>query len=399
MQATLFDDIHPPKNTSLSISAGAKKMLSKNQLAFNKLTQKIEKLLKEIDRKKYQFDEALKLYASQLYPAQLKVLEARNKLITTLWEIYCSKKLSKANQRHLKQLLLFHLEESFAQHTTVPSKELLDIFYAFNGISYEQAQQEEANRMAEQMKAMFTNFKMDTEGLDVQDEAAMAAKLKEFQQQIEKEETAQEEKRNQREAKKKKSPKQEAYEKLQQAAQDAKQKNIGSIYRQLAKIFHPDLEQDAEKKVAKEILMKELTCAYESKNLHALLSLELKWIYKESSHLETLADDKLSVYLQLLKEQAYNLGFEKREIYQQPQYTVLAQQFGLAIQTEPLQVVQQQVISETVTARSIEEAIVSLKSDKALKHVNSMIKQWKEDMEYAPYDVAEEEEILRMFFG
>lgn len=397
MQAALFDDTNPPKNTSLNIRGGTKKQLSKNQLAFNKLTQKIEKLNKEIERKKLQFDAAVKMYATALYPAQLKTLEARNKLITTLWEIYRSKKLSKANQRNLKQVLVFHLEESFAQDTTEPSKELRDIFSALNGISYGQAQQEEAEMMAKQMKAMFANFKMDTEGLDVTDEAAMAAKLEEFQQQIEMEEAAQEEKRNKRNAKKKKSKKQEEYEKLQQAVQDAKQKNIGSIYRQLAKIFHPDLEQDAEKKVAKEILMKELTSAYESKNLHALLSLELKWIYKESSHLETLADDKLSVYLQLLKEQVNNLENEKQGIFQQPQYSVLAQQFGPAIQSRPLVIVQQQVEQETAIASSFEEDIVDFKSDKGLRYVDRMLKQWKTEMENDAFD--DEEEMFRMVFG
>jgi len=397
MQAALFDDTNPPKNTSLNISGGTKKQLSKNQLAFNKLTQKIEKLNKEIERKKLQFDAAVKMYATALYPAQLKVLEARNKLITTLWEIYRSKKLSKANQRNLKQVLLFHLKESFAQDTTEPSKELQDIFSALNGISYGQAKKEEAEMMADQMKAMFANFKMDTEGLDVADEAAMAAKLEEFQQQIEMEEAAQEEKRNQRNAKKKKSKKQEEYEKLQQAIQDAKQKNIGSIYRQLAKIFHPDMEQDAEKKVAKEILMKELTAAYEAKNLHTLLSLELKWIYKESSHLDTLADDKLSVYLQLLKEQVNNLENEKQGIFQQPQYSVLAQQFGPAIQSRPLVIVQQQVEQETAIASSFEEDIVDFKSDKGLRYVDRMLKQWKAEMENDAFD--DEEEMFRMVFG
>lgn len=397
MQAALFDDTNPPKNTSLNISGGTKKQLSKNQLAFNKLTQKIEKLNKEIERKKLQFDAAVKMYATALYPAQLKVLEARNKLITTLWEIYRSKKLSKANQRNLKQVLLFHLKESFAQDTTEPSKELKDIFSALNGISYGQAKKEEAEMMADQMKAMFANFKMDTEGLDVTDEAAMAAKLEEFQQQIEMEEAAQEEKRNQRNAKKKKSKKQEEYEKLQQAIQDAKQKNIGSIYRQLAKIFHPDMEQDAEKKVAKEILMKELTAAYEAKNLHTLLSLELKWIYKESSHLDTLADDKLSVYLQLLKEQVNNLEYEKQSIFQQPQYSVLAQQFGPAIQSRPLVIVQQQVEQETAIASSFEEDIVDFKSDKGLRYVDRMLKQWKAEMENDAFD--DEEEMFRMVFG
>ncbi len=397
MQATLFDDINPSKNTSLNIRGGAKKLLSKNQLAFNKLTQKIEQLNKEIERKKLQFDAALKMYATELYPAQLKTLVARNKLIVTLWEIYQSKKLSKANQRQLKQVLLFHLGESLEQHTTEPSQELQGIFSALNGISYNDAKKAEAEMMADQVKAHFARMKIDIDGLDLEDEAAMAAKLAELGQQIEMEEARQEEKRNQRKAKKKKSHKQEEYEKLQQALQDAKQKNVSSIYRQLAKIFHPDLEQDAEKKVAKEILMKELTAAYESKNLHALLSLELKWIYKESSHLETLADEKLSVYLQLLKEQVSNLEYEKQGIFQQPQYVVLAREFGPDIQLKPLEIVQQQVLSETKVAQSFEEDIADFKSDKALKHVNSMIKQWKADRENDAFD--EDEEMLRFLYG
>jgi hypothetical protein len=397
MQTTLFDDINPPKNTSLNIKGGTKKQLSKNQLEFNKLTQKIEKLNKEIERKKLQFDAALNMYATALYPAQLKVFEARNKLIITLWGIYRSKKLSKPNQRQLKQVMVFHLQESFAQHVIEPSKELQDIFSALSGVSYEQAKRDEAEMIEDQMKAHFARMKVDIDGIDLKDEAAIVAKLAEYKQQIEIEEAAREEKRMKRKVKKTKSNKQEEYEKLQQAVQDAKQKNIGSIYRQLAKIFHPDLEQDAEKKVAKEILMKELTAAYEAKNLHTLLSLELKWIYKESSHLETLADDKLLVYLQLLKEQVSNLAYEKLSIYEQPQYGVLVQQFGPAIQSNPIEVVQQQVNMETATATSFEENIVDFKSDKALRYVDMMIRQWKEEMYNASLD--EENEIFSRFFS
>ena len=143
--------------------------------------------------------------------------------------------------------------------------------------------------------------------------------------------------------------------------------------------------------------MKELTSAYESKNLHALLSLELKWIYKESSHLETLADDKLSVYLQLLKEQVSNLEYEKKGIFQQPQYSILTQQFGPDIQTKPIEIVQQQVNIETATVRSFEEDIIDFKSDKGLRYVNMMIQQWKEERENEAFD--DEDEMLRMFFG
>src|ERR1019366_7589077 len=50
-------------------------------------------------------------------------------------------------------------------------------------------------------------------------------------------------------------------ERMRQAEQ-IRNKSIASVYKQLAKVLHPDLEPDAGRKQAKGTLMQELTAAY-----------------------------------------------------------------------------------------------------------------------------------------
>ena len=181
---------------------------------------------------------------------------------------------------------------------------------------------------------------------------------------------------------------------MQKAVDEMKQKHISTIYTQLAKLFHPDLEQDEDKKVDKEILMKELIAAYEAKNLHALLMLELKWIHKETDHLESLTEEKLAIYLQILKEQAGNLDYQRNSIFQQPQYAVLANEFGFSVQRYPVEIVQKEVKNIENTVKQFESDIKDFESPMALRHVKEMLKQWKQNQR--EFD---EDELMDIFFG
>ncbi|MGF2414308.1 cell envelope integrity TolA family protein [Ferruginibacter sp.] len=383
------------KAQSLIITKKGKQKLSKNQEAFNKLTQKIEKLQKDIVRKQQQFNLALKIYGQELYPAQLKLLQVRYELIIVLWDIYKSNKLSKTDQRHLKNVLQFHLQQYFMQADTEPDEVLQNIFSEVEGISYEKMMQQEKEKEFAQMQEVFAKMKMDIDELDIDDEAALAKKMAEARQKMEALRRAKEEKYKQQQAKKNKTAKQAAFEKMQQAVAEMKQKNISTIYKQLAKLFHPDLEQEAERKIEKEILMKELTAAYEAKNLHTLLMLELQWIHNQSDHLESLTDEKLNIYLQILKEQAARLENEKNNILQQPQYVALANQFGFEVQQYPVQMVQQRVKNVQDITRDFESDVAGFKSDVALRYVKKMLQHWQQQQK----ELNEEEEIIRMLFG
>jgi hypothetical protein len=386
--------INSAQPQSLVITKAGKQKLSKNQEAFNKLTQKIEKLQKDIAKKQLQFDLALKIYGNELYPAQLKMLAQQYKLIIALWHIYLSNKLAKPDQRHLKNVVQFYLKEYFLQTDIEPDGILQNIFSQLEGISYDKMMQLEKEKEWAEMQEVLKAMEVDAEGLDIDDEAAVAAKLAEARQKMAAMQAEQEEEHKQRQQQKNKTAKQLEHEKLQKTIAEMKQKNISTIYKQLAKLFHPDLEQDVEKKVEKEILMKELTAAYEAKNLHALLTLELRWINKESDHLETLTDEKLAIYLQILKEQATNLEWEKKDIIQQPQYAVLVNQFGYTVQKYPVEMVQQQLKTAQTIARDFEDNITNFTSAFALRHVKEMLKQWK----LQEQELDEQEEIMRMLY-
>ena len=395
MQQNLFENYQPQKPQNLAIAKKGKQKLTKNQESFNRLTQRIEKLQKDIEKKQTQYDLALGIYSKEYYPAQLKMLENRQTFIIVLFEIYKKNKLSKPNKRHLKELLKFHLQEYFDQSDIEPGKELQDIFSELESISYDKAMEEADEEMNAYYEEMLKKMNVDIAGIDLKDEAAVAAKLAEARHRMEALQEENIERERKRNAKKSKTAKQIEFEKIQQAVKENKQKNISTIYKQLAKLFHPDLEQDTDKKVEKEILMKELTNAYEAKNLHALLMLELKWIHKENDHLESLTDEKLLIYLQILKEQAMDLEHEKNTIMQQPQYAVLVNNFGFKLHNQPVEFVKEQVKNVQALTLNMESNIRNFKSDLALRFVNELIKQWKKRED----DLDDEEEFLRLIYG
>ena len=117
---------------------------------------------------------------------------------------------------------------------------------------------------------------------------------------------------------KKKSKKQLEKEELKKQEEAIQNKSIRSIYISLTKILHPDTETDEVLKKEKEELMKAVTAAYEQKDLSTLLRLEMEWVYKTSEHLEKLAEDKLKIYISVLKERVSELELEKHMLYRNP---------------------------------------------------------------------------------
>lgn len=104
--------------------------------------------------------------------------------------------------------------------------------------------------------------------------------------------------------------------------------NIGAIYRRLAKVLHPDLEPDPDKRPRKSALMQEVTAAYASQDLHTLLRLELEWIHREESAHAHMTDEKLDAYSQLLRDQVADLEAEAAALPYSPKYQPLVQEVG-----------------------------------------------------------------------
>ncbi len=121
----------------------------------------------------------------------------------------------------------------------------------------------------------------------------------------------------------KKTKRQQDKEAKEKLAAEARAKNINTVYRQLAHLFHPDLEQDPELKSKKERLMKELTAAYEAGDLHTILGLELRWLQNHDGDISRLSDDKLQAYTAALEEQSTEIQAEICVLAHHPRFTPL----------------------------------------------------------------------------
>ncbi len=106
--------------------------------------------------------------------------------------------------------------------------------------------------------------------------------------------------------------------------EEAKKRDFKTLYKQLAKALHPDLEIDPLLKSHKETWMKRLTSAYSNGDLHDMLRIEMEWLGEEAGNLAKAGDDKLKVYCTVLKEQIASLKDQTAMLIHEPQYGPLS---------------------------------------------------------------------------
>jgi hypothetical protein len=309
--------------TGLIIGKQQTSLLSKQQQAFNKLVKKIEKLRLELVQVNKSLDEKLDFYQKHIYPLEQQLTELNIETTKLLYRFFKDKKLlSKKEKMTVGQIIAARLNGIFQFKNGEPEDELKEIFKAVQGISYEEAAEEDFRNMKNEMEGMFEQFGFEMNFDDLHSKMTQEEIIKkamEMQEKFKQQAADKDKDQNKR----KKTKKQQEKEERERQLEEARTKNIGSIYKQLAKIFHPDLEQNEDQKQQKEELMKKLTIAYENKDLHTLLSLELAWIQKEENNPDKLTDDKLSIYNEVLKEQVYELEEEINQTLQHPRYESL----------------------------------------------------------------------------
>lgn len=330
----MWNDGHKkPASKSLIIGKRQKEVLSKQQQAFNRLIKKIEKLRQELEQTAAALNNKLDFYAKHIYPVQQQLNGLRKECTRLLYRFFKTKKLStplsKKEKSYLKEVIAIQLNTIFSFEKEEPEDEFKEIFKAVEGMSYEKAAERDFTDMKEEMQHMFRQFGFNMDFDDINSKMTqeeVIGRMAEMQAQLEQHAATNEQKFTHRK-KTKKQLEREAKEKL---IEEARAKNISTIYKQLAKAFHPDLEQDAELKIQKEELMKQLTAAYENKDLHTLLRLELSWIHKEENDPDKLSDEKLAIYNQVLKEQVQELEDEITMLIDHPRYQPLQTFVGFA---------------------------------------------------------------------
>lgn len=123
---------------------------------------------------------------------------------------------------------------------------------------------------------------------------------------------------------KKKSKKQLEREQKRDEVDAVKAKSFSALYKQLAKMLHPDGERNEQMREKKTEWMKKLTVAYKSKDIQTLLLLELEWLRTEKNEAQRLSDEKLEYMNAMLSEQVKEAERQLEALIFDPRYRILA---------------------------------------------------------------------------
>jgi hypothetical protein len=120
-------------------------------------------------------------------------------------------------------------------------------------------------------------------------------------------------KRKQR-PRRKKTARQLAKEQREQEEESRISRSIQAVYRQLVRALHPDREQDPEQHRRKADLMQDVTVAYKNRDLLQLLELQLKVEQINQDEINSISEERLKYFNQILQRQSQELKQEIGEI-------------------------------------------------------------------------------------
>ncbi|MEO8599830.1 MAG: J domain-containing protein [bacterium] len=276
--------------------------LSRAQKLFNKLIKKID-----VQRQKLRaWQTAIPLYqqkhAGEFAPLMETYNQHRTQLVALFDRAYQDKIFSKTDREKLADIISHIASELLAQKDDL---ELKSIFNKYNEDDFDT----QSDEVKAEVKAMMAEmFGMEIEGdIDLNDPETMFRMMAEKAQ---KEHEAQEAIQQDQVSKRKKSAKQLAKEaKLEEEEKNISQ-SIREVFRKLASALHPDREQDTAEHKRKTDLMQRVNVAYGNKDLLKLLELQLEVEQIDQSMINTISEDRLKHYNQILTEQSSELEFE-----------------------------------------------------------------------------------------
>jgi len=325
-QASLFTTAISgrPERAGLILISQPSRPLTKAQRAFNRLIARIEELRARLDAETRSLDAALAYYGEHLHPRIQQQKTLRKDLIRALAAYLDDTRLKRKTEREaLRMILAEQMNEVILEDGPLKDDDLRAVFERVHGVDIERLERDEMKEMRSAMEDIFGDFGIEMDFSDLRpgmSDEEFAAKAAEMAARMR---HKAEEERSFGPQSRRKSKRQLENEERTQHAEEVRKKGIATIYKQLAKVLHPDLEPDAERRQHKVALMQELTAAYRNNDVHTLLRLELEWIHKEENDLDRLTDEKLAIYNQVLKQQAAELQHALAVLPHHPRYRPL----------------------------------------------------------------------------
>lgn len=279
--------------------------LSRAQKLFNKLIKKIDMQRQQLRAWQTTIPLYQQKHASEYAPLMETFNQHRTRMVYLFDRAYHDKIFSKTDREKLADLISNIAGELL---TGNGDPELKSIFNKYNEADFDTQGEEvkaDVKAMLEQM------FGMEIDGeIDPNDPEAMlrlmAEKAQQMHEQHEREAAAQQASGNKR----KKSAKQLAKEARLEEEEKNISQSIREVFRKLASALHPDRELDAAERTRKTDLMQRVNVAYGNRDLLQLLELQLEVEQIDQTMINTIGEDRLKHYNQILTEQSSELELE-----------------------------------------------------------------------------------------
>src|SRR5215471_5649757 len=291
---------------SLVPTAAAVRPLTKAQETFRVLRAKVESLREAVDAEKQELDRTLSFYAEEVVPRIARQTALQKDLVRAVApyvnKTFFPRKEERIEFREFTRQLLAEIAN---WERGLIDDDLREIYNAVHGVGYAK---DEGKTIAA-VKAALAQTLAEA-GLDVDfGELESATSEAEFMARAEALiARARKMKEAEAEAAQCAEHGRHATEDEQlRAEEEFRKRSIANIYKQLARVLHPDLERDTERQKYKVQLMQELTAAYRQNDLHTLLRLEMQWIENEGGDIDRLTEEKLGVYNAVLTDQVRGL--------------------------------------------------------------------------------------------
>lgn len=298
-----FDMFLDQEKMMIPVIPKGRKKLSGAQTTFNRLNKKIAKLKMIIDElpqrehviKKYFDENSFRLFEQE---AQLT-----DELLCNLDRVYKTARLTKKEKSYLPELILDECEHLDDLPFDEKRREALEaIRQDYIQISTGLSQEEIHKQGLESMLSFCEMF-----GLTPTEDMKNAKNPEEFFQAVYEAKRLVGEQEKQNSSKKKKLSKREIEKEIQA---EKTWKSIRGIYLELVKELHPDKEADETQRLLKEERMKQLTKAYQEKDLASLLRMQINWLEESAKEPIDQTDDVLKQYNKVLQAQVDRLEQE-----------------------------------------------------------------------------------------
>lgn len=300
-------------------AAAANRPPTRAQAAFRSLLARVESLRQAIDAEERELDDTMSFYAAEVVPRLVKQTELQKQLVRALAP-YLNKTFFPRKQERveLKELARELLDEIADRERGLIDDDLRQIYNLLHGVGYSKDERKTIAAVKAALAQALAEAGLEADFSELEataSEAEFMAKAEALIARARKMKEAEAEAAHCAE-----HGRHATEDEHLRAEEESRRRSIANIYRQLARVLHPDLEPDTERQKKKVELMQELTVAYRQNDLHTLLRLEMQWIENEGGDIDRLTEEKLGVYNEVLTGQVQGLEQRLRSLMFHPRY-------------------------------------------------------------------------------